>query len=45
MPPTVLVTGANGFLGRHLVAELLRRNYSVRALVRPSDGNPYKACP
>ncbi|MBF9236318.1 NAD-dependent epimerase/dehydratase family protein [Hymenobacter sp. BT683] len=35
MPPTVLVTGANGFLGRHLVAELLRRNYGVRALVRP----------
>jgi dihydroflavonol-4-reductase len=31
----VLVTGANGFLGRHLVAELLRRGYPVRALVRP----------
>lgn len=35
MPGTVLVTGANGFLGRHLVAELLRRGYPVRALVRP----------
>ncbi|TPG72082.1 NAD-dependent epimerase/dehydratase family protein [Hymenobacter nivis] len=33
--PRVLVTGANGFLGRHLVAELLRRGYPVRALVRP----------
>ena len=35
MPAPVLVTGANGFLGRHLVAELLRRGYPVRALVRP----------
>ncbi|WP_046244926.1 NAD-dependent epimerase/dehydratase family protein [Hymenobacter terrenus] len=35
MPATVLVTGANGFLGRHIVAELLRRNYRVRALIRP----------
>lgn len=33
--PKVLVTGANGFLGRHLVAELLGRGYGVRALVRP----------
>ena len=38
MPAPVLVTGANGFLGRHLVAELLRRNYSVRALARPETG-------
>ena len=38
MQPRVLVTGANGFLGRHLVAELLRRGYRVRALVRPDRG-------
>lgn len=38
MLPRVLVTGANGFLGRHLVAELLRRGYPVRALVRPGSG-------
>lgn len=38
MPTTVLVTGANGFLGRHLVAELLRRGYRVRALVRAGNG-------
>jgi dihydroflavonol-4-reductase len=37
MPPKVLVTGANGFLGRHLVAELLRRGYGVRALVRAEN--------
>ena len=32
----VLVTGANGFLGRHVVAALLRRGHEVRALVRPT---------
>jgi len=32
----VLVTGANGFLGRHLVAALLRSGHTVRALVRPA---------
>jgi nucleoside-diphosphate-sugar epimerase len=30
----VAVTGAGGFIGRHLVAELARRGYFVRALVR-----------
>jgi nucleoside-diphosphate-sugar epimerase len=32
----VLITGANGFLGRHVVAECLRRGHTVRALVRPA---------
>jgi len=32
----VLVTGAGGFLGRHVVAALLRRGYQVRVLVRPT---------
>jgi nucleoside-diphosphate-sugar epimerase len=32
----VLVTGANGFLGRRVLAALLRRGHAVRALVRPS---------
>jgi UDP-glucose 4-epimerase len=32
----VLVTGANGFLGQHLVTALLRRGHTVRALVRPA---------
>ncbi|HEY8104525.1 MAG TPA: NAD-dependent epimerase/dehydratase family protein [Gemmatimonadales bacterium] len=31
-----LVTGANGFLGRHVVAALLERGVEVRALVRPA---------
>ena len=32
----VLVTGANGFLGRHVVDALLARGCRVRALVRPA---------
>jgi nucleoside-diphosphate-sugar epimerase len=32
----VLITGANGFLGRYVVAEFLLRGHSVRAMVRPS---------
>src|SRR5882672_273429 len=36
----VLVTGATGFLGRHVVAEALSRGHTVRAVVRPtSDAN------
>ena len=31
-----LVTGANGFLGRHVVSSLLARGVEVRALVRPA---------
>lgn len=37
MEKTVLVTGANGFLGAHLTRELLSRNYQVRAFVRPGS--------
>lgn len=32
----VLVTGASGFLGRHVVASLRQANHTVRAMVRPS---------
>ena len=39
----VLVTGANGFLGRHLVAELRRRSLPVRALLRPGTPAPFDA--
>ncbi len=41
MPSSVLVTGANGFIGCHVVRELLARGERVRALVRPtSDTGP-----
>lgn len=33
----VLVTGATGLLGSHIVYELVRRNYRIRALVRPES--------
>lgn len=33
----VLVTGANGFIGSHLVDELLARGYTVRGLVRKTS--------
>lgn len=35
---SILVTGASGFVGRHLCAELLRLGFSVRAAVR-SEGH------
>lgn len=37
MEETVLVIGATGYLGRHIVAELHRRGRRVRALVRSRD--------
>jgi dihydroflavonol-4-reductase len=41
---TVLVTGATGFLGRHLVDVLLARGVEMRALVRPrTDAAPLRA--
>src|ERR1035438_10267575 len=30
---TILVTGADGFIGSHLVEELMRRGHAVRAMV------------
>ena len=35
-----LVTGANGFLGSHLVDLLLQKDYQVRAMVRRADQLP-----
>ena len=37
MTACILVTGANGFIGRNLCKTLVDRNYSVRALIRKPD--------
>src|SRR5438270_386863 len=34
---SILVTGATGFIGLHLVEELLRRGERVRCLIRPTS--------
>jgi len=36
----VLVSGAGGFLGRHVTERLLARGHSVRAIVRPASEPP-----
>jgi dihydroflavonol-4-reductase len=36
----VLVTGANGFLSGHIIQELLRCGYTVRAMMRPGAKAP-----
>jgi len=33
----LFVTGANGFLGRHVVAEALRRGHAVTAMLRSAE--------
>lgn len=33
----VFLTGATGYIGRHLIPELIARGHTVRALVRPSS--------
>lgn len=37
----ILVTGAGGFIGSHLVERLLEKNYKVRALIRYSSRQDY----
>ncbi len=41
MSNKILVTGATGFLGRHLAPLLVARGYAVRALVRPTSDTAF----
>jgi NAD dependent epimerase/dehydratase len=41
MSRTVLVTGADGFIGSHLTEELVRRSYDVRAFVMYNSFNSW----
>ncbi|MES9886969.1 MAG: NAD(P)-dependent oxidoreductase [Candidatus Sedimenticola sp. 6PFRAG1] len=38
----IAVTGASGFLGQHVIAELLKRNYEVVAIIRSPKDFIYK---
>jgi len=42
-PTVVAVTGASGYIGSFVVAELLARGFGVHALVRGCGKNPAKA--
>ncbi len=35
--PKALITGASGFIGRHVVPHLIEKGYDVRCLVRPTS--------
>ncbi len=36
----VFITGAGGFIGRHLVADLLEKNITIKALLLPTEAIP-----
>ena len=45
MSKQILVTGAGGFIGGHLVGELLEEGYRVRAVDKKPQGRWYQRFP
>ncbi|MEZ5891120.1 MAG: NAD-dependent epimerase/dehydratase family protein [Xanthobacteraceae bacterium] len=43
MPPLVALTGATGFIGQHILRELPKRGYRIRALLRRPTDLPIEA--
>ena len=41
MPPLVLVTGVSGFIGAHVLSQLVAKGYLVRGTVRSQDKADY----
>ena len=39
--PKALITGASGFIGRHVVPHLLEKGYELRCLVRPTSDRSF----
>ena len=37
----ILVTGSSGFVGTHLISELIKRKYEICCLLRPSAGHKF----
>ena len=42
---TVLITGSNGFIGKHLVSKLLDNGYEVIAVTRDPNSFPLGSLP
>ena len=37
----VFVTGGTGFIGSHLIDELIKKNYEIKTLIRPKSSTKW----